>query len=204
MRAAVSVLPHHATTAKGFIGLAEARALSAQPVFIMPIGAPSSVVACAISPNTSWPWTMNSPSECNDALRMRKFGDASSAFSQRDKGGKLQAMRRIRRFGNGEFLEQCEEHDFVMGADRGITSRRQAAPWSGAPFSYLQLPMHPRDLVATLRSRIECCSATGQCPALAMLQRSLTVPTAKSGRLKELMNRIRTFAAVRCAFVNRL
>jgi hypothetical protein len=65
---------------------------------------------------------MNSPSECNDALRMRKIGDASSAFSQRDKGGKLQAMRRIRRFGNGEFLEQCEEHDSVMGADSASAS----------------------------------------------------------------------------------
>jgi hypothetical protein len=34
-------------------------------------------------------------------------------------------LRRIRRFGNGEFLEQCEQHDFVIGAARGITSRRQ-------------------------------------------------------------------------------
>ena len=77
---------------------------------------------------------MNSPSECNDALRMRKFGDASSAFSQRDKGGKLQAMRRIRRFRNGEFLEQCEEHDFAMGADRG--SRRVGKRFLGrAPLS---------------------------------------------------------------------
>jgi len=61
---------------------------------------------------------MNPPSEWNDALRMREIRDAGIGFSF-DKDRDVASIAESPANRNGEFLEESEEHDLVMGADRG-------------------------------------------------------------------------------------
>jgi hypothetical protein len=78
------------------------------------------------------------------------------------------------------------------------------------PFRRAFLPFpathtNPRSNLSLIQARGSSVDpATGQRPFLAMLQRSLAMPTPKRGRLTELMNRIRTSAAARRAFASRL